>query len=484
MRICFVSRRYWPAVSGMSAYAENLLRSLTAAGHEVVLVSQYRGDRQGRAVYGGGPPPPERVPAGVRAVALESLGEQAVGDGLPADFEADVAALCDTIAGLHAHEPLDVLHAQYGYPPGLAALESSERLGIPAVVSIQGGDGHWVGTCCRTHRAAIRRVLYDTPALLIGSPSFRAEVAARHRVPAERFTVVPGATDTDSFRPSPGRPPGTVGDPPVLLYHGRIDVRKGVLDLLEAVRLLLAGGRRLRLLVSGTGPDLDVLTRRARRSDLAGAVEVLGPTGYHDAPAVYRRGDVFVSPTWAEGFSNTILEAMASGLPVVSTDTVGVVDCVRDGVNGLLVPTRDPGALAEAVARLLDDAPLRGRLARTALRQVVSEWSWPVAAARIGAVYEEVCAAWPTRRAETASGEGASGGAGHPGGAGPAVRLPDGDRAAKSAVGGGPATEPTGNDRTADPTGTSRTTEPTGNGRTAEPAVDLSCRFRYEPHLL
>ncbi|MFI6210033.1 glycosyltransferase family 4 protein [Streptomyces sp. NPDC051041] len=423
MRICFVSRRYWPAVSGMSAYAENLLRALTAAGHEVTLVSQYRGDRAGRAVYGGGPPPPERVPDGVRLVALESLGEQAVNEGLPADFEADVAALRDTIVGLHARKPLDVLHAQYGYPPGLAVLEASERLGVPAVVSVQGGDGHWVGTCCTTHRTAIRRVLRDAPAVLIGSPSFRAEVAARHGVPAERFTVIPGATDTTLFRPAPGRPPGALGDPPVLLYHGRIDVRKGVLDLLEAVRLLRAGQRRLRLLVSGAGPDLDRLVRRARQRDLAGTVEVLGPTGYHDAPAVYREGDVFVSPTWAEGFSNTLLEAMASGLPVVSTAVVGVVDCVRDGVNGLLVPPRDPHALAGAVGRMLDDAPLRRRLARTALRQVAARWSWPVAAARICAVYEEVCAARPTPRKAPAGGS-------------------------------------------------------------AAPAVDLSCRFRRTPHLL
>ena len=78
MRVCFVSRRYWPAVSGMSAYAENLLRHLVRQGHEVTLVSQYRGDPAGRAVYGGGPPPADRVPEGVEVVALEALGEQRV----------------------------------------------------------------------------------------------------------------------------------------------------------------------------------------------------------------------------------------------------------------------------------------------------------------------------------------------------------------------------------------------------------------------
>ncbi|MFD4025785.1 glycosyltransferase family 4 protein [Streptomyces sp. NPDC058576] len=426
MRICFVSRRYWPAVSGMSAYAENLLRALTGAGHDVTLVSQYRGDQQGRSVYGGGPPPPERIPDGVTLVALESLGEQAVGAGLPADFEADVATLRDTIAGLHADEPLDLLHAQYGYPTGLAVLEASEQLGIPAVVSIQGGDGHWIGTCCTTHRRAIRRVLEEAPALLIGSPSFRADVAARHQVPAERFTVISGATDTDLFHPTTERQIGTLSDPPVLLYHGRIDARKGVMDLLEAARLLRAGGRRMRLLVSGTGPDLNLLTQRALQPDLADTVQVLGPTSYHDAPAVYRRGDIFVSPTWAEGFSNTILEAMATGLPVVSTDVVGVRDCVRDGLNGLLVPPHDPESLAEAVARMLEDAPLRQRLAHEALRQVADEWSWPVAAARICTVYDEVRAAWPTRTTP---------------------KRPTADSS-------------------------------------PEPATDFSCRFRREPHLL
>lgn len=394
MRICFVSRRYWPAVSGMSAYAENLLRALVLAGHEVTLVSQYRGDPEGRAVYGGGPPPPDRVPAGVRVVAMEALGEQAFTRGLPADFEADVVALRDTVTALHAQEPWDVLHAQYGFPPGSAALQASHLIGVPAVVSIQGGDGHWVGTCCAEHRRAIRRVLHDAPALLIGSRSFADEVAARHDVPRERFQVVEGATDTGLFRPRAGRRPGDVGDPPVLLYHGRIDERKGLFDLLEAVRLLVADGRKVRLLVSGTGPDTAEVARRVADSELAGVTELLGAVDYRDAPEIYRRGDVFVSPTWAEGFSNTILEAMATGLPVASTRVVGVVDCVTDGVNGLLVEPRSPRSLADAVARLLDDPPLRHALADTALEMVRAQWSWPVAAARIQAIYDTVRRTW------------------------------------------------------------------------------------------
>lgn len=128
MRVCFVSRRYFPAISGMSVYAQNLLRELTQAGHDVTMISQYRGDEFGRAVYGGGPPPD--VP-GVRVIGLEQSGEQSSGD-----FERDIDVLVKTICAEHALAPFDVLHAQYGYPTGWAVMLAAKRLQLPSVVSI------------------------------------------------------------------------------------------------------------------------------------------------------------------------------------------------------------------------------------------------------------------------------------------------------------------------------------------------------------
>ena len=390
MRICFVSRRYWPAVSGMSAYAENLLRHLVRQGHEVTMVSQYRGDPAGRAVYGGGPPPPDRVPDGVDVVALEALGEQRVAAGEPADFEADVATITRTVLDLHEQRPFDVIHAQYAYPNGLAALRAARAAGLPAVVSVQGGDGHWVGTCCTTHRDLVRAVFAAAPALLIGSPSFAGEVCERHGVDPARFTLVPGATDAERFTRADAV--ARASNPAVLLYHGRVDRRKGVLDLLEAVRLLLADGVRARLLVSGIGPDVEAVGERITQLGLDGCVEVLGAVPYEHAHEVYRRGEIFVSPTYAEGFSNTILEAMATGLPVVSTDVVGVRDCVRPDENGVLVPPADPPALAAGIRRVLDDAALRQRIADRAHDDVHRLWSWPVVAGLITDVYDRLVA--------------------------------------------------------------------------------------------
>ena len=383
MRVCFVSRRFFPAISGMSVYALNLLRELVAAGHDVTMISQYRGDAFGKRVYGGGPPP--AVP-GVRVIGLEQLGEQ---DG--GDFERDVLAMRDAVVAEHERAPFDVLHAQYGYPCGWATLLASRATGVPNLVSIQGGDGHWVGSCCETHRLAMTRVLDHAGAVLIGCDSFRDEVIGRLGTDKARFTIVPGAVDTSRFTPGPDAP----DDPPVMLYHGRVDARKGVLDLLEAARQLQASGDRFRLLISGIGPTFDETAAAIARLGLGGNVEMTGYVEYADVPAVYRRASIFVSPTYAEGFSNTILEAMASRMAVVSCRSVGVVDCIRDGENGLLTEPGDTNGLAHALRRVLRDPALRERLAEAALQECRAVYSWPKVAGQIMAIYGRLAGTEP-----------------------------------------------------------------------------------------
>ena len=387
MRLCFLSRRYFPAISGMSVYALNLLRELAAAGHDVTMISQYRADALGAGIYGGGPPP--SVP-GVKVIGLESTGEARTADGQPADFEGDIARLVEAVLAEHAQAPFALLHAQYGYPTGLAALEAGRRLQLPVVVSIQGGDGHWVGLCCSTHRNAMRAVLLHASAVLIGSASFAAEVMHNHGVPSDIFTIVPGATDVARFAPPDNAALGALRSPPVLLYHGRVDKRKGVIELLEAAAQLVASGRSLRLVVSGIGPDVQAARDRAAALGLDACTQFTGHVSYDDAPLAYRQGDIFVSPTYSEGFSNTILEAMASGLPIVSTRVVGVVDCLEHERDALLVEAQDAAGLADAIARLLDDAPLRQRLARRALDDVRRLYSWQAVGQQIMAAYGQV----------------------------------------------------------------------------------------------
>ena len=389
MRVCFVSRRFFPAISGMSVYAANLLRELVGAGHDVTMISQYRGDPVGTGIYGGGEPPP--VP-GVRVIGLEQLGEQEGGD-----FERDIETIVDVIVGEHARKPFDILHAQYGYPTGWAALLASRRTGVPNLVSIQGGDGHWVGSCCETHRLAMCRVLDHAGAVLIGGESFVDEVSERLGTSRERFTIVPGAVDANRFRPADESRVGDAGDSPRLLYHGRVDRRKGVLDFIDALHLLRREGVRFRATISGIGPDRDASETHARALGFGPELRFTGYADYDTAPALYQDADIFSSPTYAEGFSNTILEAMGSGLAIASCRSVGVTDCLRDGENALLTEAGDVPAHADALARLIKNAPLRRRLAHTALSECRATYSWEVVGRQIMRIYDRLALTRPDR---------------------------------------------------------------------------------------
>ena len=383
MRICFVSRRFFPAISGMSVYAINLLRELTGAGHDVTMISQYRGDPFGTKVYGGGPPPP--VP-GVRVIGLEQLGEQEGGD-----FERDIARMVEVIEAEHARKPFDILHAQYGYPTGWAVLLASRKLGVPNVVSIQGGDGHWVGSCCETHKLAMQNVLNHANALLIGGESFIDEVTERLGTARDRFIVVPGAVDTNRFFPADETRVGDAAEPARLLYHGRVDRRKGVLDFLDALALLQTRGVPFHGIVSGIGPDVEPAQALAAKRGLTrDLVSFTGYADYEAVPALYRQADIFVSPTYMEGFSNTILEAMASGLPNVSCFAVGVNDCLRDGENGLLTQPGDVPALAQSLTRIITDEALRRRVAQAGLKECRRVYYWTAVGRQIMDVYGQV----------------------------------------------------------------------------------------------
>ncbi len=383
MKVCFVSRRFFPAISGMSVYAVNLLRELVRADHDVTMISQYRGDAFGTRVYGGGPPP--LVPS-VTIIGLEQVGEQTGGD-----FERDIAVMIDTIKQQHTRTSFDLLHAQYGYPTGWATLLAARDLNVPCVVSIQGGDGHWVGSCCETHRLAMQRVLNNADALLIGGESFVTEVSERLGTDRGRFTVVPGAVDTERFRPTDEARVGEAPTPIRLLYHGRVDRRKGVLDFIDALAGLRARGVPFAATISGIGPDLEA--SRARAANLVLDPPALRFTGYADydaVPAIYRDADVFVSPTYAEGFSNTILEAMASGLANMSCFAVGVTDCLRDGDNGMLVQPGDVVGLTDGLQRLTEDNVLRMRIARTGLNECRRVYSWTAVGRQIMDIYARV----------------------------------------------------------------------------------------------
>ena len=164
---------------------------------------------------------------------------------------------------------------------------------------------------------------------------------------------------------------GALQDPPRLLFVGQLLPYKGVSPLIEAVRRLVASGREVRLTIAGSGESRYEQRLREAARPLGDRVFFLGRVDRADLPAIYRDHDLFVFPSTAvEGFGLTFLEAMASGLPVVSTDSGGHGEVIRHGVNSLVFPEGDAEALASAILTLLDQDGLRRDLAQRALAEV------------------------------------------------------------------------------------------------------------------
>ncbi|MCC6173784.1 MAG: glycosyltransferase [Chloroflexi bacterium] len=160
-----------------------------------------------------------------------------------------------------------------------------------------------------------------------------------------------------------------------LLCVSRIDPRKGLRYLPSMLSTLVRDGHNVRLSI--VGPVVGTLGREeqervlasARAAGIVGRIDFLGTRTFPQVLALCREHDLFVLPTLpGEGVPRVLLEAMASGLPVVVSDVAGVPTLVQDEVNGLLVPPADPGSLAAAVERLIRDGALRRSLIATGLR--------------------------------------------------------------------------------------------------------------------
>jgi glycosyltransferase involved in cell wall biosynthesis len=178
------------------------------------------------------------------------------------------------------------------------------------------------------------------------------------------------------------------GDERLVLSIGRLTEQKGHRYLLEAWRRISSECPRGRLLLVGDGPARERLTRHAERLGVAGSVIFLG--WRKDVPRLLEAGDVVVHPSLWEGFGLVLLEAMAAGKPVVGTNVSAIPEIVADGGTGLLVPPRDPSALAEAVLRLLRDAGLRSAMGCAGRERVNREFTVDKMVSAHEAVYGRV----------------------------------------------------------------------------------------------
>lgn len=260
------------------------------------------------------------------------------------------------------------LHAHFADGPTTVAALAAELSGMPFSFTAHARD-----IFCRTRGRELADKVHAAHHVVAISEHGRARLlAAAAPRDAHKLVIVRNGIDLATFdtdRRQRARPPQ-------VLAVSRLVEKKGLDTLLDAVALLREDGVALTVLLVGDGPLRRPLQEQACRLGIEGTVRFAGSLPPQDVAAAYRQASVVALPCRVgrdgdqDGLPVTLVEAMASGVPVVSTPVAGIPELVLDGETGLLVPPGDPQGLAAALRRLLDDPRLRERLAAAARRHV------------------------------------------------------------------------------------------------------------------
>jgi glycosyltransferase involved in cell wall biosynthesis len=288
---------------------------------------------------------------------------------------------------IHRHR-VDLMHVN-SYVPGNYARLAAALMQVPIIID------HWHGfTRFNDKRRFICRVLGRFTDLSIAvSQGVRDYLLEQVGLDPAKVRVVPNGVDIaaiDAARPGPGvrRELGLPEDLPVIGLVGRLDHwGKGHKELFTAMARIRAR-HPVHALIVGGGRRAGEVQQLAESLGLAEAVHFLGPR--RDVPDLLNAMDIFALPSYSEGVSLALLEAMAAGLPVIVSRVGGLPEVVTDGDNGLLIPPRDAGALAAALERLLTDPAWARELGAKARRHVRERFSLDRLGREINEIYGEL----------------------------------------------------------------------------------------------
>ena len=210
--------------------------------------------------------------------------------------------------------------------------------------------------------------------------------------PRSKVAIIPNAVDTRRFRPDVGFTPlkqqlGISESHRVVLSVGHLVPRKGFQFLIGAMSLVFRQIPDCSLVIVGDGPLRDSLVSIARKFHLGERFKLVGAVPASLLPVFYAMSDVFVMPSSSEGHCVSILEAMATGKPIVASDIPANAESIEE--NGLLVRPSDSRALARAIITILNDGTLREGFGRQSRNKAVKEFSWDVRVRRLKEFYEK-----------------------------------------------------------------------------------------------
>ena len=404
MRILMLASSY-PKYPGETTapFIEEIAAGVAARGHAVTLLAPWhpeirrapveRGVRLGFFRYA--PHPALNIWGYAQALLSDTHIKRRALLAAPFALAAATLALLRTLAAARrAGAPFDLVQAHWVLPNGPPAALAARAYGLPLVISLHGSDIYLAERSRAI--ATVAGVAFRSAAAVTACSADLHDRGVRLGARPATTTVIPYGVDIQEFRPDEAARTavraelGLDDGAPLVLGLGRLVAKKGFGVLLDAWPQVLAQAPRATLCIVGYGDLRGPLEEQARRLGIATQVRFPGQLERRRAAAYMAAADVFALPIVREGVDglpNVLLEAMGAGRPVVASRVAGVPDVIDDDVHGMIVPERDPAALAAAILRLITDRPFAEQLGRAARARVERELTWEKTCERFERVY-------------------------------------------------------------------------------------------------
>lgn len=277
----------------------------------------------------------------------------------------------------------DIIHSQSIMRTGLSSLLIKKLNKTPYVVYCRGGDVYdeWL------FKDAITNLVFsNADALIALTEDMKKKMC--ETVPRQ-VAVIPNGVEVSRFNslaPADAITRLNLNGLKPIIFVGRLHEEKGVKYLIEAMQHVRNKCPDAILMIVGDGPERDTLKELTSSLGLDGCIRYCGNIANKDVPLYLRASDIFVLPSLSEGFPVTVLEAMAAGLPIISTRITGLPEIVKDSINGFLVRPKDPIALGEKIVTLLEDSSLREKISGNNIERV-KDYSWDNVVLKLEEIY-------------------------------------------------------------------------------------------------
>ncbi len=395
-RILHVLDHSLPTHSGYTFRTRALMKAQVAKGWEVAGVTGVRH--------------PEPGPDGETVDGLTFYRTAPIAPGMPVINEwREIGALARRVEALAQTWKPDVLHAHSPVLDGLAALRVGKRLGIPVIyeirafwedASVGNGTGREGSLRYRLTKMLETHAVKAADAVAVICEGLRGDLIARGIDPA-KITVSPNGVDLDLFGDPPPRDDvladtlGTAADDAVIGYIGSFYDYEGIDDLIAAMPALVAVQPRARLLLVGGGPMEAALKAQAAASPAAAHIHFVGRVPHDEVERYYSLIDILAYPRKKMRLTDLVtplkpLEAMAQGKLVAASDVGGHRELIEDGQTGTLFAPDDPTAIANALAKLLENQSIWAERRRIARIFVETHRNWSSNILRYEPVYQRL----------------------------------------------------------------------------------------------